>query len=89
MTGTRMYATAGLLIWVWCSFGAVQGAEPEVLAVMPADAEVVIVTRPLTQVSAKVDAFVRAAQLPIAPPEEQLNVAEMLGGFLGMMGHDN
>jgi len=56
-------------------------AAPAVLQYMPADAAAIVVTKPLLDLSAKVDLFARQIGLPI-PPEQPLNLAALLGAQL-------
>jgi len=76
---------AGMCLLTGMVSGLSYGALPEALQQAPADSQVVIVSQPLAQISAKTDLFARQAQLPL-PGNAALNLGQMIDGELGLGG---
>ena len=65
-------------------------ANTDLLSLVPADAEAVLVTEPLDQLSKHFDAFGRAARLPVMPPDQafsfEQHIAQMTGAQVNIDG---
>ncbi len=76
--------TKGLL-FLLLTAGFAQAAPPAILSQLPADADLVLVTQPLTAVNAKLDLFMRAAG--ITPPDQPtMNIVDMISAQLEIPG---
>jgi hypothetical protein len=83
---TKIKAVAkGLLFTVLLTAGLAQAAPPAVLSQLPADADLVLVTQPLSIVSAKLDLFMRAAGIT-QQNQPPFKVEDMLSAQLDMPG---
>ena len=83
--------TAGMTVMANSAAALTEAGFPSASAVdilqeMPQDAQLVVLTKPLDGISTKADRLVKMLGLPLAPPEEQINIAQLLGMALAGEG---